>query len=321
MVYVKNFAKIVFLLIGLSPGLLDLDRAAFWRQLIPRGGKDLMKIVARVAAGGSILTILILVRDEGFSTALKSLVETYDRLLGEIVVRAQLDHVAFWIAGLLRGVFDIDLPLQGYWKHVFTLIGLYFFRQVALNFKARIPGTAVFNLLTGIAVALAAAVWTGLIDVTSPDVMDAFLIVAIPLYAAELHHLVGVAWDATVLRKYQAERRGQATPPSWWGHFRMGLNRGVSRTFWGLTIALVLVHVPAVCALDNPGLAALVLLVFLFGIYWLIDAIPESRKFSQTQQVSFAGYIEHDHAHLGAAIVGSFGWALIWAAGAAEFYA
>ena len=53
------------------------------------------------------------------------------------------------------------------------------------------------------------------------------------------------------------------------------------------------------------------MIVLLFGIYWLIDAISLVKSTRDDSKPLIDRYLDSDHAKLGAAILGAFLWATL----------
>ena len=319
MSYLLNTARLLLLIAGFESSGVDWKSRGLWISLLPTGWKDLIQIGARIVGGLSVLAIAVAIYSQGFSTVIISLVETYDDLVTAFFLRTGLSWIAGHIAAIMQFVFALDVTLEPYWKHIFTLMSFYIAREVALNLASKLYWTSLFNASHGLVVAFVFSIASGLVGAGSANTMDSFLVVAFPVYAAAIYQFVGIIWDATYLREYQAKIRGLDTPPAWWEHFKNGLGRGTTRTVVGLTIALIGVHIPCIQNLDSPGLILAAGLMLLFGVYWFIDGIFQFSDYRKSHAANFDTYIRHDHVKLGAAIVGSFCWAIIWAAGVTNF--
>ena len=314
----------------------------------------LLKTVSAVLFGGatslSLVFIVIMAAPGEIPSVIKELGERYDELVTEILSKIYIVDFAQWIVGLVQWIFSrlrpnflLDVTLLPYWRHVFVLFGFYFVREAlvvlaeasAVKKKmkegdpsiARVTDKMIhwlglsvwFNFLWGGLVGLVFAVLSGLIPQTLSNSMEDVLLVMCAVLAAEVYQFVGTAWDATVLREYQAIRAGVETP-SWTKHFTQYARRGYYRTLAGTLIAVVGVHLPYVQDSRNPGLAVLIGLVMIFAVYWLWDArrdtvfkaVPKpndaaaSAMTDDAPTVQCDAFLEHPHTALGISILQTF---------------
>ncbi len=314
MVFLKNALRLVFLVLGFSP---TLNLKSQFIGLLKQDIVGVRTIIPRFVAGLSILALINTIYVDGFSETLQHLIGVYEAAVGQFFAYIRLTQLVTIVSELLRSMFDVDLDLQPHWKHVFVLLGFYFFREILLNLSESRFKTAIYNLVVGLPCATIFSAAAGSIRPTPAHTMDDFLIGSLPIFAALIYHILGLLWDATADLKFYENRNQNEAPPTPYQIFSTGLCRSTSRNLAGITIVLIGIHVPPFNGLPIPGLGVLVLIVLLFGIYWLIDGAFDAKRFRADDEPAFEAYLRSSHTRLGANIFGSFTLAAITVIGAA----
>ncbi len=276
----------------------------FRRSMWPRGFSGRL---GRILGALSILRLIELGFTSGFGSVLGLLLEYYERLLGWLVWPIE-PFIKAWIAQLHRYI-GWPEALYTHWKHVFVLLGIYFFREVGI--KRPYDAGTVFNLFLGLSVALTCGVLAGTIPLTKADEASNFLIGAALILGAVAYAVIGFVWDATFVRHQYAKDRNRLTP-TWWGHFSWGLKRIFLRSLVGLVLLWVGLQIPIVQEMPSPGLAMSIVLVIAFALYWLWDGVKDGNQIRREDESRRAAYWRSLHTQLGLAILGPIFWCFVF---------
>jgi len=190
-----------------------------------------------------------------------------------------------------------------------VLLGLYFFREAWVS---RIYGleSAIPIFVLGLFVALTFGALAGSLPLTNTNQKEHFLFAAILILGAAAYGVIGFVWGATFDRRRWAQYRNR-TVPTWWGYFGWGFARILGRSLVGLILAWAVLQVPVIQQLPSPGVAVSILLIILFGMYWLFDGIADSKSMRRDDESRLAAYLRSTHTQLGLAILGSTFWCLV----------
>lgn len=191
--------------------------------------------------------------------------------------------------------FDLEVP--PIWTHVFVILGVYFFREAAVNLREGHRHSAIFNTVVGAACALGASVAIAALTRAPHPAADTLACLAV-VVAAFVYHQIGTIWDATVNRALLARSRNLATP-SWGAHYLNGLRRGGVRALVGSALAIALMQAPFVRALPEPSLLVALMLVLAFALYWLADGVRDARLIRGAGERLEAAWLRSAHTQLG----------------------
>jgi hypothetical protein len=276
----------------------DLVGRVFWP---PTFGEK----CGRAISAMSVLTLIRHGFSYGFGTTLLLVLEYYNKVVAATIGRLH-PIVAEWLAGL-SSYWGWHVVLYPHWRHIFILMGIYFFRDAGTDFGAGIPVTGVFRLLLGFTIAFVCAVSVGTIPLSNGSLLSPFLIAAIPVLGTYAYDVIDSIWGSTFLRERWAllHHRPKLT---WWNDFRDDLISDTRRTVIGLVLLIAILQVPIIQHAVSPGLSALAVLVVLFVFYWLwlgASYVSETRNEGEPWLNAFW---RSGEAKLGAAMFGVFLW-------------
>ncbi|MBL8558732.1 MAG: hypothetical protein JNM47_08435 [Hyphomonadaceae bacterium] len=219
----------------------------------------------------------------------------YEHLLAATVGRVEVIYKPpiAWV----NDTFGLDLSLPPVWTHVFVLLGVYFFREAAINVREKHHHSAVFNVIVGAACGLCASAFIAALSRSGLPAAGTLASLSV-VFAAFVYHQAGTLWDATVNRALLAGSRNQPVP-SWGAHYLNGLRRGGLRLVMGSLIAVALMQVPMIRALPEPSLLVSLLLVFAFAVYWLADGVRDARLIRRKGETAEGAYLRSAHTQLG----------------------
>jgi hypothetical protein len=187
----------------------------------------------------------------------------------------------------LSGYLSWPLHLYPHWKHIFVLMGLYFFRAAGNAFRAGYRGTALFRALWGLLVAVTASVIAGTVPLSQNDMWANTLVAAVPIIGVTLHDVGYAAWSATTYRKKRS-KLFHTPVPTWWAYFRAGVFFALGRAAIGLAALWIGLQLPFIQRLPSPGLAMLGILIIGLGVYWLSLAASQVRSIRKKDETLFA---------------------------------
>jgi hypothetical protein len=286
---IKYFARVT----------LSFMRRLFW----PKGFPGML---SRVMGALSLFYIMTYGFNYGLGPMFKRLLEYYDSFLQALFGLAEpfIEASLMWVSTYIGW----NLVLYPHWKHIFVLMGIYFFRLVGVNYAVGRRGTASFNLIWCLIVVLISSIAAGTVPVRNASMAANFLIAFIPIIGALVCTLVGFIWEATFHRKTYGGRDLNVTNPTWWEYFRWGLSRVLSRTLIAIAALWIGLQVPFIRDLESPGLAMLALLVIALAIYWLWDGVNEAKSIRKSSESTLEAYWRSEDTQLGVAMLGTFFW-------------
>lgn len=258
---------------------------------------SMIRLLGYVASVLSMVNLAYTALKIGLIPALQQIIDYYERFMQaalgwiEPLVNGYLPH----LAEILR----IDLHLYPHWKHVFFLMGVYFFRSAAAAYGSENYSNAAFRVIWGLSVALASSVASGVVLLTTADLFANFLIAAIPLVGVLLFDLGCDAWSATWYRAEYA-RLADREILSWSQEFGPQAAYDFQRTAIGLIIVVAGLQVPSIRNLPSPGIALLVALLIVLAAHILISSARASRAGPQDRPAAFRS---EGSADLGTAIL------------------
>jgi hypothetical protein len=241
----------------------------------------LATIILFLAGGLSILKLIEFGLDLNldFEEVIRRIVEDYDALLALV-----LTPIVNAVLALLREWFDIDLHVHPHWKHVFVLLGIYFFRDSRMFRKLGYYDVAAVSLVWGALVAFATSVIVGLIPLERGDMWSNFLIGAMPV-AGFFVYILGPTFASALWRREDSARYlgGHAEP--FWSYIwrrakRNFLVLSVGVVFLGLCLVVPPIGdmLPAIRDVRSPGLVLLAVLILVLAAYWLWRGLGQAHQ-------------------------------------------
>lgn len=273
--------------------------------------KDFIGLLGRVVGALSILALLKHGIDFDFGQTFHAILLYYDALAGVLVGWAQ-PFIERWA----HDWFAWQLALYPHWKHIFILVGVYFFRNASNYFsgnsstehRAKFYSAGIFLLVWGFLCALAVSIGSGLVAPADGDWQAQFQIAAVPVIGAFVFTLGRRVWHATFLRGIDGEwPRGSA--PNWWQAVWDTIYRAGIRTLVGLALLIGGLQISSIGSLPSAGLALLVFLVLLLAAYWFWLGIARVKVNQKPGEGWRDTYWRLSSTKLGAAMLGVFFWA------------
>jgi hypothetical protein len=246
---------------------------------------SVLGLIGFACAGLSVAALVWRALTLGVSSAMRVLMDYYDGILTVLLgwarpyVSSLVEFVGQWIA--------IDLDLHDHWKHVFVLIGVYFFRDATETLKVGRPVSALFLLVIGFVIALFSAAGSGSIAPVADDYWAQFWIAAIPVIGVTLYDFLKLLQYTFFLRKWVAERTGEKYAEAW-PYFVARIHYVARIPPFGLGVAAL----GALLPLQYAGLATLLFLVVVLTLYWIRTGalrVPKVRKPGETWWQAFYG--------------------------------
>ena len=136
----------------------------------------------------------------------------------------------------------------------------------------------------------------GSIPLTKTDFISNYLIVAIPILGSIIYNVLGLLWDSTFLR----------TGGTWRQHFKKGFVRVFVRTTIALVVLAMLLGWSDLKYRQGSGLLLLVVIVAIFGIFWIIDAMFHASEIRKPEEQYIEAYLRSPRTKLGVSILNSF---------------
>lgn len=218
-----------------------------------------------------------------------------------------------YIESALVWVFDRPIILEPHWKHIFVLLGLYFFSGVRIEYSDSKGFSATFfvRLLLGFFVALAFSIWIGIVPSARSETLANFAIAAIPLLATSFNDIALRAYRATFTRANEAQRLNQSMPPTWWDYFGVVLRGVLVRTLVGFVIIYGGLQIPLIRQLASPGLALLGLIVVSLALHQIYLGAKELKQLHLDSETWEETALRSRGMLIGLSIFGVLIWACV----------
>lgn len=238
--------------------------------------------------------------DLSFGPLLLRVLETYEQGMSTFfyVVEPYLHELVH----LMGSYFQIDLQLGSHWKHIFVLMGIYFFRNAYIAYRVGQIGTAAFDYFFGALVALLASVCVGVLPLLQGDVWANYLFAVIPIVGVAFYDIGDTAWAATWHRSRDAMVEHRAVQ-SWWRYFVTQSYFDLRRAIAGLLGVTLGLQIPQIRALQSPGLAILALLVIALAFWWLYTGFHRASVIRESDEPWFEAFWRTSGTRLGMAML------------------
>lgn len=257
--------------------------------------------LGRALGALSALALINHVFSDGSGPVYRLLLDYYDKLVSALIgwakpwVESGLAHVG-WRAALYP-----------HWKHIVVFMGIYFWRNAFISYRAGDRFVGGFEMGWGLTIAMAASIAAGGVPLVSADVAANFLIAAAPITGVFVYESGDIAWRAIFYRE-RAARIYHRPIPTWWGYFAGGVRGSFKRTCMGIILLWGGLHLPVIQRLAAPGLAMLAILVVIQALNFLWMGVPDVDRLRAPGESWGAAYWRSGVAKLGAAMLSVFFW-------------
>lgn len=259
------------------------------------------------------LSVLALIQygfDYGFGPTFKLLLTYYENLTHAVIGWWAEPIIKVWLADA-SNYFGINLELYPHWKHVFILMGVYFFRDVSNSYQAGDRANAFFYLICGLILSITAAVGAGTVPASENNVTSNFLIAIAPISSMLLFDLISTIWRAV----WRDESYTQLTPPNSkkrWDYFRVPFFHIVGRYVVAFTILSFSLQIPEIYSLENAGLFMLGVLIVVLSFYWIVLGMMHASFNSDPDASWWDTFRQSGSTGLGLSMLGVFFSALLF---------
>lgn len=242
-----------------------------------------------------------------FSHTLELFVETYDAVLSKLFSPFQPVLNEFSVQ--ISAFFQVELTVQGYWKHIFVLLSLYFFSRSAGAYSAKRYGTAIFRLLWGSTVALAFSIGASLEGEYAYSISREFRVALSAVGCIAVYELGVNIWFATFFREAQALLH-QRQVRTWWSEFgNLSKEDGV-RFVVGVSMVIALLSIPWPGFITRPDLFSIAIVALVHGVFWVFWGWRQTR-FEQQLALRLDAARSNGDVLVGMAMIRSFFYAII----------
>ncbi len=206
----------------------------------------------------------------GLDPLLTLLVEEYEKWLNYI-----LGWAAPFIEALTRWL-GWNITLHAHWRHIFVLLGLYFFAGASVEREEQRIGRQsawIFRLSTGLIIAISTSILLGTVPVTSSDIWPNLMLTLIAFCAVATNDLSLRAYRAWRMLPYETMQRLKGQPTSRWHYFRNAAIPITLRTIVGVVFAYLAIHL--LRQTIAPGILALISFVLYLALNQIYLGIRE----------------------------------------------
>lgn len=280
---------------------------------------SLINKLGRILATLSVLSLIQYGFAFGLAATVTILLEYYDALVGVLLGWAQP-----YIQALVHRVaapFDWGPQLLPHWKHVYVLLGAYFFRSAAVNYSYGYRGAAWFCGIWGAIVALGSSAAAGTISLREGHAGNNLTMAAIPVAGIFIFDMAKQLWNATFIREKAARVYGSPVW-TWWEFARHNLLLVLAQTVGSLVFVWVVLRVPWVSRVPSPGLAALAFLVLAIVVYRVGVGAYEVKGLRRVDEAWSAAFWRTNSAGIVASILSLVFWTAVFllASAGLKFY-
>ncbi len=283
---------------------------------------NIPSLVGKPVAVLSILALSQQVYDVGLHQVLQSLIETFGSFLtiGFRPIEPLISYVLSPFTGI-GIVFNPDNPV---WRHVVVLFSIYVVQSALLDFKMGRKYLSLLDFIWGMTLAIPTGVLVG--QLSTSDFATQSIVAALPtvaaLYLYDLGRAFASASSVSIERRLDlpprtGQRVDDALPDlpylGWWGELRYA-----HKTIFIRTIGAVLVSITAIALLpfENHGqkvIATVGIATIYYAVFWLFWARVVTRHNVAHRRGGLTPrhYWDTASARLGAAIIGTFIWAIV----------
>lgn len=213
----------------------------------------------------------------------------------------------------LRVWFGWDVQLYPHWKHVFVLLGIYFFRDSRMFLKLRYYDVAMFSFVWGALVAFVASVIAGVFELKRGDMWGNFVIAATPVLGF-FFYVVGATLANAWWRREDSAAYLGGQVEEFWPYLGRRVRRNLIVVSFGivfLAVCLLLPGVsdllPAIREMKSPGLILLAVLIVALAAYWLWRGFNQANRQVRDKGVAFAtAFFSSGNVNLSIAMLAPF---------------
>lgn len=267
--------------------------------------KGIFSKLGRILGALSAITLIQYGFNYGFATTVLLIVEYYDNL-----VHALLGWAEPYLVLLLAWIninFDWTLKLFDHWRHIFVLLGIYFFRSAAVNYSYGYRSAAVFGFAIGFIIALATSVAAGSIPMLETTTRLTSIGAVIPIVGIFLFDVLKQLWNATFIRA-QVAKVYENDKLTWWEFFRPNLYLVITQMLGSLIVVWVILRIPWVQELRSPTLFSIGILIVLLAFYRVGIGANEVRGLRKKGESWFYTFNRTASAGIATAMFGLFFW-------------
>jgi len=273
----------------------------------------------RIVAALSAISLIRLAFSVGLAAAFSTALEYYAILVNALLGWAQL--YCQQLASVVGRYLSLNLEVRPYWKHIFILLGAYFFRSASTNYAYGYKGAAMLCLVWGAVVALAASVVASTIPFRVEDLHGNFILAIIVVAGIFLFDLGKQLFNATFIRERAAKIYGVPVWP-WWEFFRPNALLCSAQAIGSIAFVWAVLRLQFVRSAQIPGIAALVCLIIGLVIYRLMIAAAEAGGLKRDDETWVHAFSRTNSAGIAVSILGLIFWTVVFllASAGLKFY-
>ncbi len=281
---------------------LQIALVASKKIFIPQ---DFIGFLRLIVSSLALLSLLNHALEHEFSDTLEIIIKSYDGLVVKLM--SPLSPFIESIVVLIKSNFNISIEPQYYWRHLFLILGVYFFSRLRAALSGGRWLTAIFRLLWGVLIGLMTALLVSSVHLSGNDKINGIAISILGVLGILLYELGVNIWFSTFLRKYQALTHNRNVY-SWREEFINLSLDDFLRAFFAMIFCIVLIALTPVGNFPESGVFTFGVVILLYGFFWIYWA---SKRLGGLQGLvkNFSSKDDGD-ASVGLSIINIFMWTI-----------
>lgn len=267
---------------------------------------DFLGFIRLVVSALALIALLKHAFQYSPSKALELLIGSYEKAIETVF--SPLEPFVAKLADVITSMTSLSLTLDGTWRYVFLILGIYFFGRVRSALQFGYWGTAFFRFFWGAAIAITASVVIASATLSVGSFYENLALATMCVGAVLVYELGVNFWFATFFRQQQAKLHNRRAR-TWIEEFIRLSESDLARGMIAVLIATSVVFFAPLGGPKSAGITAFAIVMLIYGIFWLYWA---SRQLGSVKRVLIDQEKKRNSdADIGFSILGIYFWTLV----------
>ncbi|WP_203296537.1 hypothetical protein [Luteirhabdus pelagi] len=257
----------------------------------------------------SVLSLLKTGFSFGFAKVFEIILSYYKRIVE--VTLGWLDPILNNLLNVLGEIFDFQLVINNHWKHIYILLGIYFFRSAEISYKYGYKKTGIFSLFWGIFVGLITSILVGSFDLQNNSYSYNFLVALLPVSGIFCFDLGRQVWISIYDRRMIADIFKEEEK-SFQEFFLPIFRRLYAQLIGSIIFVAVMLSFSFLINSKSPFLFISGFLILGMGIYRIFVGISEVQLFKEENETWLEKFDRTSSSSIVKSMFGLIIWVLIF---------